>query len=143
MELGSGTGVVGITAAVLGARVLLTDKQEMQSLLRANLQRSGVPAEAAVLDWEVPDAATEAMAFDVILTADPVYSAAQVPGFANALSRISRNNSGCRLLVAYKHRHDSVDEAFWTAVRQLRWCSEQVAVSAVDGRVRVFECRQQ
>ena len=143
MELGSGTGVVGITAALLGGRVLLTDKQEMQSLLRANLERSGVPAEAAVLDWEVPDAVAGALAFDLILTSDPVYSAAQVPGFANALSRISQSRAGCRLLIAHKHRHDAVDEAFWTAVRQSGWFPEQVAVSAVDGRVRVFDCRQQ
>ncbi len=38
LELGSGTGIVGITAALLGAHVMLTDRVDMLPLLQRNVQ---------------------------------------------------------------------------------------------------------
>ncbi|XP_047249144.1 protein-lysine methyltransferase METTL21D isoform X3 [Girardinichthys multiradiatus] len=40
VELGAGTGVVGLMAATLGAQVMVTDLEDLQSLLDANIQEN-------------------------------------------------------------------------------------------------------
>lgn len=40
LELGAGTGAVGIMAATLGADVTLTDLQELQELLAVNIENN-------------------------------------------------------------------------------------------------------
>ncbi|KAF9432934.1 Methyltransferase-like protein 21D [Entomortierella beljakovae] len=63
LELGSGTGIVGLAAARLlskntcrhGSKVVLTDKENVVPLLQRNLEKNssdGVELESRVLDWE-------------------------------------------------------------------------------------------
>ncbi|KAJ7428774.1 protein-lysine methyltransferase METTL21D-like protein [Willisornis vidua] len=40
LELGAGTGAVGIMAATLGANVTVTDLEELQELLRVNIENN-------------------------------------------------------------------------------------------------------
>lgn len=53
LELGAGTGLPGIVAASLGARVVQTDRQEMaMSVCRRNAARNGVESvEHRLVDW--------------------------------------------------------------------------------------------
>ncbi|KEQ59161.1 uncharacterized protein M437DRAFT_57218 [Aureobasidium melanogenum CBS 110374] len=98
LELGAGTGLVGIAAAaVLGADVLLTDLPEIVPNLERNItsnediinSRNG-SARAAMLDWTVPEkiiypektnessrplvAEEESSTYPLIVAADPIYS---------------------------------------------------------------------
>ncbi|KAG9755000.1 VPS28-domain-containing protein, partial [Aureobasidium melanogenum] len=98
LELGAGTGLVGIAAAaVLGANVLLTDLPEIVPNLERNItsnediinSRNG-SACAAMLDWTVPEkiiypektnesrrpliAEEESSTYPLIVAADPIYS---------------------------------------------------------------------
>jgi len=88
LELGSGTGLVGIAAAaVFGALVTLTDLPEIEGNLKRNVDansdaivRRGGTAYSGVLDWRNPNVITlpeglhEPGKFPVILAADSLYS---------------------------------------------------------------------
>jgi hypothetical protein len=95
LELGSGTGLVGMAAAaVLQADVLLTDLSDIESNLARNvaqnlemIESEGGTATTAVLDWTCPDRIIPSLCpspinssvafqrFPVILAADSIYSA--------------------------------------------------------------------
>lgn len=60
IELGSGTGVVGLGLAAEGADVVLTDQPKCMELLTHNAatltaKLPGAKVRAAALDWRVPD----------------------------------------------------------------------------------------
>ncbi|XP_023579489.1 protein-lysine methyltransferase METTL21D isoform X1 [Octodon degus] len=76
LELGSGTGAVGLMAATLGADVVVTDLEELQDLLKMNINMNKHlvtgSVQAKVLKWgsEVEDFPC---APDYILMADCIY----------------------------------------------------------------------
>ncbi|EME46690.1 hypothetical protein DOTSEDRAFT_70630 [Dothistroma septosporum NZE10] len=89
LELGAGTGLVGLAAAAVFSRhVILTDLPEIVENLQRNVQTNapaltvhGAKAYAAVLDWTSPASFTlenihpgGAGIFPLILVADPIYS---------------------------------------------------------------------
>ncbi|XP_050667122.1 protein N-lysine methyltransferase METTL21D-like [Leptidea sinapis] len=80
LELGSGLGVVGLTAATLGAQVTLTDLPEALPLLRLNIAENkskivsmGGYAIAESLVWGDNNSEIKKQEFDMILLADCVY----------------------------------------------------------------------
>jgi predicted nicotinamide N-methyase len=78
LELGAGTGLPGIVAASLGARVVQTDKQEMaMSVCRRNGERNGAAAiEHRLVDWaEWADDAR----YDWIIGSDILYGESMHP----------------------------------------------------------------
>ena len=97
LELGSGTGVVGLALARWGApSVLLTDLPHMLQTLQANLAANsidggaGAQQVAAVLDWNSPEqglaaAAPTGSSFNLIVAADVIYSKGAVKPFLAAL----------------------------------------------------------
>ncbi|KKY25959.1 putative glucose-inducible sam-dependent methyltransferase [Diplodia seriata] len=111
LELGSGTGLVGLSAAmVLGTDVLLTDLPEIVENLDRNavsngeiLDRHNGSAHTAVLDWTDPSCMElslkavkeadyqESQHFRFIFAADPLYSPEHPGWLAQAiLARLSR-----------------------------------------------------
>ncbi|XP_078090094.1 protein N-lysine methyltransferase METTL21D isoform X2 [Mustelus asterias] len=76
VELGSGTGVVGLMASILGAHVIVTDLEELQDLLNININDNKHlvtgSIQAKVLKWgeSVKDLPPEP---DYILVADCIY----------------------------------------------------------------------
>ncbi|XP_061704652.1 protein N-lysine methyltransferase METTL21D-like [Cydia pomonella] len=80
LELGSGLGVVGLTAATLGAQVTLTDLPEALPLLRLNINENkskissmGGYAIAESLVWGDSTSQILKEEFDMIVLADCVY----------------------------------------------------------------------
>jgi predicted nicotinamide N-methyase len=78
LELGAGTGLPGIVAASLGARVVQTDRQELvMSVCKRNGQRNGVEAiDHRLVDWT--DWKDEAR-YDWIIGSDILYGEAMHP----------------------------------------------------------------
>jgi predicted nicotinamide N-methyase len=97
LELGAGTGLPGIVAASLGARVVQTDRQEMaMSLCRRNGERNGVEAvEHRLVDWSAWD---DAARYDWIFGSDILYVETMHPH----LRRIFASNlaPGARVLLS-------------------------------------------
>ena len=105
LELGAGTGLPGIVAASLGARVVQTDRQEVAlAVCRRNGDRNGVAGiEYRQADWERWE---DAERYDVILGADVLYA----DGMHERLRAIFEGNlaPGGRLLLADPFRPLSI-----------------------------------
>jgi len=78
LEFGAGTGLPGIVAASLGARVVQTDRQELaMSVCRRNAERNGVGAiEHRLVDWAEWD---DAGRHDWIIGSDILYAETMHP----------------------------------------------------------------
>src|SRR4051794_15158574 len=105
LELGAGTGLPGIVAASLGARVVQTDRQERAlAICRLNGGRNGVGSvEYRAADWAAWD---DAGRYDWVLGSDILYG----EEFHANLRRIFRDNlaPGGRVLVADPFRSVSL-----------------------------------
>jgi predicted nicotinamide N-methyase len=138
LELGAGTGLPGIVAASLGARVVQTDRQEVAlHVCKVNAQRNGVTTiEHRASDWTAwEDGAT----YDWILGADILYAVSLHP----PLRRIFERNlaPGGRLLLADPFRKGSFSlletmEADGWKVTMNKWT---VGVAPPERAVGVFE----
>ncbi|XP_017282359.1 protein N-lysine methyltransferase METTL21A [Kryptolebias marmoratus] len=78
IELGAGTGLVGIVAAVLGAHVTITDRQAALDFLSANVEANlspelRQPVVISELTWGEGLERYPAGGFDLVLGADIVY----------------------------------------------------------------------
>ena len=81
LEIGAGTGILGLAAARLGAVVTITDYGELSELIAHNIKRNLSPAQQALtavdsLDWNQPTTAVRfpPEKWDVILISDVVWA---------------------------------------------------------------------
>jgi methyltransferase-like protein 23 len=127
LELGAGTGLPGIVAASLGARVVQTDQQEVTlSVCRRNgIRNAATSIEYRLADWAEWDAEER---YDWIVGSDIVYSEATHPH----LERIFTNNlaPGGRVLISDPVRYASMcllerlEEAGWSSTSTERRVGE-------------------
>ncbi len=105
LELGAGTGLPGIVAASLGARVVQTDRQELaMSVCRRNVERNGVTGIAhRIADWTAWD---DAERYDWILGSDILYGENMHPHLRTIFE--SNLAPGGRVLVADPFRKASL-----------------------------------
>ena len=123
LELGAGTGLPGIVAASLGARVVQTDRQELaMAVCRQNGERNGVGGiEYRLVDWAEWD---DPVRYDWIIGSDILYA----DSLHAPLRRIFESSlaPGGRVLLADPFRADSfhlldaLEAAGWS-VRLTRW----------------------
>ncbi|KAJ0963314.1 hypothetical protein J5N97_028436 [Dioscorea zingiberensis] len=128
LELGSGTGLVGIAAAaILGARVTLTDLPHVLPNLRFNAESNadiitsrGGSVEVHQLRWgERPDAEAlgGAAAFDAILASDVVYYEDLVDPLLETLRWFV--NADVVFVMAHLRRWKKRDAAFFRKARKV------------------------
>lgn len=112
IELGAGTGLVGIVAAHLGADVTVTDREVALQFLESNVQdnisddlRGRVRVKE--LTWGVNLSKFEPASYDVILGADVVYLEETFPALLETLEYLSSEQTtillSCRIRYARDH----------------------------------------
>ena len=110
LELGAGTGLVGIAAvAVWGASAHLTDMREIVDNLRWNVAANtgivtdpevGGTASCGMIDWRHDvEAETDDARYDVILAADPLYSPQHPQLLVQTIGRWISPEASARVIV--------------------------------------------
>ncbi|KAI9092480.1 hypothetical protein K1719_027608 [Acacia pycnantha] len=117
VELGSGCGLVGFIAALLGGQVILTDLPDRLRLLRKNIETNMKHVNvrgtvtATELTWgEDPDLELTDPEPDYVLGSDVVYSENAVVDLLVTLGQLSRPKT--TILLAGELRNDAILEYF-------------------------------
>lgn len=137
LELGAGTGLVGIAAGIFGAReVVLTDLPYCLPLMQENVHRHHEAAaergcrrmECTICDWYDPPALCEfggteddeAWSADVILVADCVWVQELVQPLVNTLEQLlAEADHPVQVILSYQQRGKDTHEAFLTGIQSI------------------------
>jgi predicted nicotinamide N-methyase len=118
LELGSGLGLVSVTAALAGASVLASDRSpEAMAFTAANAARNGVAVRTAVCAFDQPEPLLAEAPWDLVLAADVLYEQANVPVLLWLLPRLV--DAGGEVLIADPDRRPAglflaaLDTAGW------------------------------
>eukprot|EP01117_Protostelium_nocturnum_P017494 TRINITY_DN7120_c0_g1_i1.p1 TRINITY_DN7120_c0_g1~~TRINITY_DN7120_c0_g1_i1.p1 ORF type:complete len:285 (-),score=101.37 TRINITY_DN7120_c0_g1_i1:122-976(-) len=123
VELGSGCGISGIAACLLGAIVTLTDMQEILNILEKNIVSNGIREKVGghdrckvkELTWgETPIENFGGETFDFILGADVIYHKRAVIPFLQSAHSLS--NSNTIFYLAFESHDLDATKAFWKNV---------------------------
>ncbi|CAB3235566.1 unnamed protein product [Arctia plantaginis] len=119
LELGSGLGVVGLTAATLGAQVTLTDLPEALPLLKLNINENkakigsmGGYAIAESLVWG-ESSAILFEEFDMIVLADCIYYEEAVDPLVETLKNFSNASSHPVIYLTQELRDTKLQKSLW------------------------------
>ncbi|KAM9820705.1 protein N-lysine methyltransferase METTL21A [Neosynchiropus ocellatus] len=136
IELGAGTGLVGIVAALLGARVTITDRKQALDLLALNvkanvpthLERSAVVSE---LSWGEGLDSFPAGGFELVLGADIIYLEDTFAQLLQTLDHLCSDTTLVLLACKIRYKRDTnflrnlqhhftVEEVHYDAERDIR-----------------------
>ncbi|KAL7282076.1 hypothetical protein ACG7TL_003545 [Trametes sanguinea] len=117
LELGSGTGLVGLVAGKLGARVWITDQAPLLAIMKQNVSLNGLDScvSVAELNWggPIPESLPKP---DLILAADCVYFEPAFPLLVKTLADLVHDAS-TEVLFCYKKRRKA-DKRFFTLLKK-------------------------
>ncbi|KAF3824194.1 hypothetical protein GH733_008479 [Mirounga leonina] len=112
VELGAGTGLVGIVAALLGAHVTITDRKVALEFLKSNVQANLPPhiqpkAIVKELTWGQNLGSYSPGEFDLILGADIIYLEETFADLLQTLEHLSSNRSVILLACRIRYERDN------------------------------------
>jgi predicted nicotinamide N-methyase len=141
VELGSGTGVVGIAAAALGGDVVMTDLPELLPLLHHNITLNAEivasaqgSLSAAELRWGKTALPQELVDPDLILLSDCVFETAAAQLLVETLEQLC-TQPGTTVLLANEQREHSKNreaEAEFSAAAAVHFTIERVGRAEQD-----------
>jgi len=116
LELGSGTGLVGLVAAALGGDVWMTDQAPLLDIMRANVRLNHLESSVVVSELNWGEAlSSEIPRPDMILAADCVYFEPAFPLLVDTLSKLATEKT--EILFCYKKRRKA-DKRFFTLLKR-------------------------
>ena len=150
VELGAGTGLVGMTAAALGASVTCTDVAKALPLLQENINLNFSPKEVEQhlsvqrLEWGKDHKNFASCSFDYVVGADIIYLEETFDSLLQTLIYLAnctgkdRVTNTTKIYLSAKHRYERVDNF----VKKLRDSFSFVNSVYEDDRVNVviYEC---
>ncbi|XP_037552232.1 protein N-lysine methyltransferase METTL21A [Nematolebias whitei] len=110
IELGAGTGLVGIVAALLGAHVTITDREPALDLLSANVKTNLTPDQSVVvseLSWGMGLEHYPAGGFDLVLGADIIYLEDTFQSLIQTLEYLSSDATVVLLACKIRYERDT------------------------------------
>jgi predicted nicotinamide N-methyase len=136
LELGCGLGLVGVAAALAGARVLSVDRSpEAITFAAANAARNGVTLRTAVCAFDQPEELIAEAPWELVLAADVLYEQRNVPVLLWLLPRLV--TAGGEVWLADPGRR--MLETFLAGVDALGWRRDQVSTD--PGLVAIHRLR--
>lgn len=118
LELGAGTGLVGIAASRLGLDPVMTDLPDIVPNLAHNVELNGGGATVAALDWANHNGFASAhpehaLGFATVLVADPVYSDQHPRMLVETIARFARHGAVVYLQVPLRGRYEAERGDLW------------------------------
>jgi len=117
LELGSGTGLVGLVAGMLGAHVWITDQAPLLAIMSRNVEMNNLSHRVFVteLNWGEP-LPSDLPRFDIVLAADCVYFEPAFPLLVQTLDELAARGDP-EILFCYKKRRKA-DKRFFTMLKK-------------------------
>lgn len=102
LELGSGTGLVGMVSAILGYKTYLTDLKEIVPNLISNIEVNKIDCVIHELDWRNPKSFQDkfpSTKFKTIILSDPIYSSLHPQWVFNMVNEFLDPDADSRVLL--------------------------------------------
>ncbi|OQS04161.1 hypothetical protein THRCLA_03584 [Thraustotheca clavata] len=157
LELGAGTGLVGLAAAFCGAsNVLLTDLDYTLTNLQHNIDlnrnqlRELYPTQTVStieLDWFTSESIPNMENIEIILGSDIVWVETLIPSLVATIKRLLQSTPTKKnrlMLLSHQTRSTASDELFFNLLAQANLTSRQLDVSlyphnqAMSSKIRLF-----
>ena len=126
IELGAGTGLAGLSAAVLGAHVVISDLRYCLADIKRNLEATNVPSPGSAivreLDWLKPDAFFDNEMngqFDFVLAADVVWLDHLVTPLVSLLKMLLHRHADLQFVFAHQTRSEQTDVIFFGQLQKV------------------------
>lgn len=117
LELGSGTGLVGIVCKLLGYDdIYMTDLKEIIPNLRDNLRLNGLKGHVDELDWSNPSEFClkfPSLSFQTIILSDPIYSSTHPYLIKNVLSQFVGKETTVLIQVPIRRNFEDIRDLLW------------------------------
>lgn len=118
LELGSGTGLVGMVSLLLNYKTFLTDLPEILPNLRENLDLNEISAEVHELDWRDPTSFIKRhgdLKFKTIILSDPLYSSEHPFWIRNMVEKFLDEDPNAKVLMQLPLRgqYEKERELLW------------------------------
>jgi len=143
VEMGAGTGIVGLAAAHLGAHVTITDVDSVVPALQKNAALNpGVVVNAAALDWMDPEGCAALGRAEVVLGADIVWMMELIAPMVHSMARLCTENTV--IYFAYQSRSSSADELLFSSLQQTDIAWEKIPTKELhpdfhSSKIEVFK----
>ncbi|CAF1611317.1 unnamed protein product [Rotaria magnacalcarata] len=114
VEIGSGTGIVGLQLCALGGNVTLTDREEYLELIDFNIKKNQNmltgTAQGKTLFWgdEINENEDYFQNLDFVIVANCVYHSIELDELIKTICNLCPENSQTSLLCCYELRNDGI-----------------------------------
>jgi len=114
VEIGSGTGIVGLQLCALGGNVTLTDREEYLELINYNIKKNENvltgTAQAKTLFWgdDLNEDDKDFQNLDFVIVANCVYHSIELEELIKTICNLCPENSSTCLLCCYELRNDGI-----------------------------------